>query len=112
MVNMTKIAEAARQEYAELVRQMASCQSGAIPGPVSDFLDANAGNMEDETVDTTRRAFLHRQNRLALRSDGFQPVSANGEPLGRFQRDWTGRYILDVRIGPDRQTLWIKVSEP
>ena len=60
----------------------------------------------------TRDALTYRKGARDLRAEGFIEVSENGDPLWKLKRGgWYDRRITDVRIGPDGQTLWIKVSE-
>ncbi len=59
----------------------------------------------------TQQAIAYRRRCRELTERGFEQVSEDGDPLWKFIRGgWSHRHIEAVEIGPDRQSLWIKVS--
>jgi hypothetical protein len=61
----------------------------------------------------TKEMLAYRKGVRALKADGYIEVSENGHPLYKFHRgEWLvePHYIADVKIGPDRISLWIKVA--
>jgi len=45
-------------------------------------------------------------------TDDYIKVEENGDPLWKFHRgSWQSRRIIDAKIGPDEQSLYIKVSK-
>jgi len=66
-----------------------------------------------KVTEFTRRSLHYLRRRRNLTNAGFIEVSESGDPLWKFQRgDWHNRKITEVQIGPDKKTLWIKVSDP
>ena len=60
-------------------------------------------------TNVTRQALDYRRFAKAALDDGFEPISESGAPLWKFHRGaWTNRAIVEVRIAPGGNELWIK----
>ena len=59
----------------------------------------------------TRKALEYRRAVKLLGEHGYIRISENGDPLWRFYRgSWDRKKIVDVKIAPGGQELWIKVD--
>jgi hypothetical protein len=61
--------------------------------------------------DHTREILRYQRGVRDLKARGFIQIGEHGDPLWRFQRgDWQKERIAEVAIGPDEQTVWIKIA--